>query len=308
MAWDLIVVGGGPAGLAAAIYGARAGLNTVVIERAMPGGHVATTHYIENYPGFPEGVNGFELAERMKQQVMQFGVEIVGAEVQLVSRKDKVLIVKTESRQFEAPTLIIAIGTHWKKINVPGEDELRGRGVSYCATCDGPLFKNRNVAVIGCGNSGIQEGKFLLQFVNHLTFVESLPHVTADKLLYERVKEEKRVEFMLNQQVLSIDGKERVESVTMLDRTANREKKVAVDGVFIYVGLEPNTGMLKDIVGLNERGFVIVNGKMETSASGIYAAGDVCVKPIRQVVTACAEGAVAAINAYAYIESMRERI
>jgi thioredoxin reductase (NADPH) len=304
MALDLIIVGGGPAGLAAAIYGVRAGMRTVVIERAMPGGHVATTHYIENYPGFPEGINGFELAEKMKTQVMRFGVEIVGAEVQLVARKDGLLMVKTDGRQFEAPALIIAIGTHWKTINVPGENELRGRGVSYCATCDGPLFKNRKVAVIGCGNSGIQEGRFLLQFVSHLTFVEWLPHVTADKLLYERIKGEERVEFMLNHEILSIDGKERVESITLRDRAAKSKKKIGVDGVFIYVGLEPHTAMLKDVVDLNEKGFVIVNEKMETSAPGVFAAGDVCVKPIRQVVTACAEGAIAAINAYKYIESM----
>jgi thioredoxin reductase (NADPH) len=305
MSKDLIVIGGGPAGLTAAIYGARAGLDTLVIEKAMPGGHAATTHYIENYPGFPEGINGFELAEKMKQQVLRFGVEIVGAEAQMVKSKENTFLVKTDSREFEAAALIIAIGTNWKKLNVPGEDELRGRGVSYCATCDGPLFKERKVAVIGCGNSGIQEGKFLLQFVTRVTFVEFLPQVTADKLLYDRIKEDERVEFFLNHEVLSVDGKERVESITVNDRATQEQKKVVVDGVFVYVGLEPNTKMLKDVVELDEKGFIAVNEQMETSTSGIFAAGDICCKTIRQVVTACAEGATAAINAYHYLESMR---
>jgi thioredoxin reductase (NADPH) len=302
---DLIVVGGGPAGLTAAIYGARAGLDTVVIEKTIPGGHAATTHYIENYPGFPGGISGFELAKRMKEQVQHFGVEIVGAEVKSVINKEKAILVKTDSREFETLAAIIAIGTNWKKLNVPGEDELRGRGVSYCATCDGPLFKKHDVAVIGCGNSGIQEGKFLLQFVNRVTFVEFLPQVTADKLTFDGVKDDERVEFFLNHKVISINGKERVESITIQDRTTNETREVKVDGVFVYVGLEPNSSMLKGLVDLDEKGFVIVNERMETSSPGILAAGDICAKSIRQVVTACAEGATAAINAYRYIESMK---
>jgi thioredoxin reductase (NADPH) len=277
----------------------------MVIEKAMPGGHAATTHYIENYPGFPEGVSGFELAEKMKQQVSRSGVEIIGAEVQQIEQKDRTMLVKTDSREFQSAALIIAIGTNWKKLNVPGEDELRGRGISYCATCDGPLFKKRKVAVIGCGNSGIQEGRFLLQFVERVTFVEFLPQVTADKMIYDRIKNDERVEFFLNHEVVSINGKERVESITLKNRGIGDKKTVDLDGVFIYVGLEPHTGMLKGIVDLDDKGFVVVNERTETSAKGIFAAGDVCSKTIRQVVTACAEGATAAINAYHYIESMK---
>jgi thioredoxin reductase (NADPH) len=302
---DLVIIGGGPAGLTAAIYGARTGLNTVLLERTILGGHVAATHYIENYPGFPEGVAGADLAERMKQQVLHFGVEIVGLETQAVHKKDRSVVVDAGSRRFEAYALIIAIGTNWEKLNVRGEDELRGRGVSYCATCDGPLFKKHDVAVIGCGNSGIQEGKFLLEFVNHITFIELLPYVTADRTLYERVKDDPRVSFLLNSEVLSIDGRDRVEGITIRDRGTQEEKKVLVSGVFIYVGLKPNNSMFKNLVDLDEKGFVLVNERMETSAPGIYAAGDICSKAIRQVVTACAEGATAAINAYQYIESMK---
>ncbi|MBE0433012.1 thioredoxin-disulfide reductase [candidate division WOR-3 bacterium] len=302
---DLLIVGGGPAGLTAGIYGARAGMRTVIVEKAMPGGHVATTHYIENYPGFPDGVTGFELAEKMKQQALRFGVEIFGTEARSVVRKNRSIIVTTDSREFSAPVLVIATGTNWKKLNVPGEDELKGRGVSYCATCDGPLFKQRDVAVIGCGNSGIQEGKFLLQFVNHVTFVEYLPRVTADKILYDRVKDEERVSFMMNHEVMSINGAQRVESVTVRDRTSRKETDVPVSGIFVYVGLDPDTQMLRDLVDLDDKGCVKVDEQMRTSVPGIFAAGDICSKEIRQVVTACAEGATAAINAYRYIESFR---
>ena len=305
MTHDLIVIGGGPAGLTAGIYAARAGLKTVILERAMPGGHAATTYYIENYPGFPDGVSGFELADKMRQQVIRFGVEIVGAEARLIRRQEKLVLVKTDGSEFLAPAMIIAIGTNWKKLDVPGEDELRGRGISYCATCDGPLFKKKDVAVVGCGNSGIQEGKFLLQFVNRISFVEFLPHVTADKLIYERVKDEERVDFFLNHKVLSIDGKDRVEAISIENRATGEKKKLSVNGVFIYVGLEPSTGMIKGLVDLDKKGFVKANEQMETSAPGIFAAGDVCAKNIRQVVTACAEGASAAISAYHYIESMK---
>jgi thioredoxin reductase (NADPH) len=304
MTHDLIVVGGGPAGLTAGIYGARAGLSVAIIEKAMPGGHAATTHYIENYPGFPEGVSSFELAEKMKQQVMRFGVDIVGSEAKAIVRKERSFVLKTDSREFESPALIVAIGTNWKKLNVPGEDALRGRGVSYCATCDGPLFKKRDVAVIGCGNSGIQEGKFLLQFVNCVTFVELLTHVTADKMTYDLVKDDHRATFLMNHEVVSIDGKERVESITVKDRKTGEKKKVDVSGVFIYVGLEPSSDFLKGIVDLDAKGFVVVNERMKTSVPGIFAAGDICSKAIRQVVTACAEGATAAINAYNYMESL----
>ncbi|UCD06115.1 MAG: thioredoxin-disulfide reductase [candidate division WOR-3 bacterium] len=305
MSHDLIVIGGGPAGLTAGIYGARAGLNCAVIEMALPGGHAATTHYIENYPGFPEGISGIELAEKMKKQVLRFGVDIVGSEAKSVSRDNGSFIVKTDSRQFVAPTVIVAIGTNWKELNVPGETELRGRGVSYCATCDGPLFKNRDVAVVGCGNSGLQEGKFLMQFVNHVTFIEFLPHMTADRILSDSLEGEENAKFLLNHEVMSINGSERVESITVHDRQTGEQKIIPVSGVFIYVGLEPNTDMLKNIVDLDEKGFVVVDARMRTCEPGLFAAGDICSKTIRQVVTACAEGATAALSAYHYIDRMK---
>jgi len=301
---DLIVIGGGPAGLTAGIYGARAGLSTVIIERAMPGGHTATTHYIENYPGFPEGIAGIELAEKIKQQALRFGVEIIGSEVKSINKKDGSFVVLTDSRQFTARAAIIATGTIWKNIGVPGEAKLQGRGVSYCATCDGPLFKGRDVVVVGCGNSGLQEGKFLLQFVSRITFIEFLPHVTADKILHDRLIGEEKVDFLLNHEVKSINGSERVESVTVKDRATGEEKMILANGVFVYVGLDPNASMLDKIVDYDEKGFVVVDSNMQTKEPGLFAAGDICSKKIRQVVTACAEGATAALGVYHYLESI----
>jgi len=300
--YDLIIIGAGPAGLTAAIYGARAGLKTLVLEKGLPGGLAATTDYIENYPGFPDGIKGIELTEKMKNQAKRFGVEIIGVEVKSISKTGKNIIVQTDNKKYEVPAVIITTGTTPKRLNIPGEDTLRGRGISYCATCDGPLFKGRDIAVIGCGNSGLQEGKFLLNFVKSITFIEFLPYMTADIILQERLRDEKAVNFLLNHMAVSINGKERVESITVKNRENDEEKTVAVSGIFIYAGLNPNSGFLKNFIELDNYGFVITNKKLETSVPGIFAAGDIRAETIRQVVTACGDGAVAAINVYHYIK------
>ncbi len=302
--YDLGIIGAGPAGLTAGIYGARAGLNTVIFERALPGGLAATTDYIENFPGFPQGIKGTKLAELMKEQVTKFGVEIIGTEIKSITPDEKIIYMKTDGVQYKSKTAIIAAGTTPKKLNIPGEDELRGRGVSYCATCDGPLFRDRKIAIIGCGNSGLQEGRFLLQFVKHITFVEFLPEITADKVLQDAFKDETRVEFLLNHKLTAINGKERVESITVENRSDNQIKEIKVDGVFIYVGLNPLSYFLKDTVELNKYGFIITDNNLQTNIPGIFAAGDIRAKKIRQIITACAEGAIAALNAYHYLESM----
>ncbi len=300
--YDLLIIGAGPAGLTAAIYSARAGLKTLVLEKGLPGGLAATTDYIENYPGFPEGIKGIELTEKMKNQAKRFGVEIIGVEVKSISKTGKNIIVQTDNKKYEVPAVIITTGTTPKRLNIPGEDTLRGRGISYCATCDGPLFKGRDIAVIGCGNSGLQEGKFLLNFVKSITFIEFLPYMTADIILQERLRDEKAVNFLLNHMAVSINGKERVESITVKNRENDEEKTVAVSGIFIYAGLNPNSGFLKNFIELDNYGFVITNKKLETSVPGIFAAGDIRAETIRQVVTACGDGAVAAINVYHYIK------
>ena len=303
--YDLVIIGAGPAGLTAGIYGARAGLKTVMLERALPGGLAATTDYIENYPGFPDGIKGMELTENMKKQAQHFGTEIIGTEVTSLAKKEKITIVKTSTRSFETSTVIIATGTIPKKLNIPGEDKLRGRGISYCATCDGPLFKSRRIAIIGCGNSGLQEGKFLLNFVEHISFIEFLPQMTADQILQDRFNQATRTDFFLNHVLLSIDGSERVEAITIEDRATREKKTIEVEGVFIYAGLVPKSDFIKGIIKVDNKGFIITNDKLETSLPGIFAAGDICAQAVRQVVTACAQGAAAAINAYHYVESLK---
>lgn len=303
--FDLIIVGGGAAGLTAGIYAARAGLRTMLLEKWLIGGLAATTDLIENYPGFPEGISGKDLMEEMKTQAQKFGAEIIQSEVKMIKKNEKMFEVKTEKKNYRAYAIIAAMGAIPKKLNIPGEEELRGRGVSYCATCDGPLFRDKDIAVVGCGNSGLQEGDFLLKFVKSIIFIELLPHMTADKILQERLKNDPRARYMLNHKCISINGEDRVSSITLQDRANNQEKTINIDGVFIYVGVDPLSDILKGIVRLDNAGFIITNENLETSVPGIFAAGDIRSKKIRQVVTACAEGAEAAIHAHHYIDSLK---
>jgi len=305
MEYELVIVGAGPAGLTAGIYAARSGLKTVILERATPGGLVSSTDRIDNFPGFPEGIKGLEIGERMVEQARRFGVEIVAAEVRGIERAQNKIFVRTDSGNYTGPAVIIASGSFPKMIGVPGEKELRGRGVSYCATCDGPLYRNQDVAVIGGGNSGLQEGRFLLHFVKRITFIEFLPYLTAEKILQRNLECEPRVNFLLNHQVLSINGSEMVESLTIRDRGTNEEKKISTSGVFIYTGQVPNSEFVRNVVDLDQDGFILTDENLQTTANGIFACGDIRAKRTRQVVTACGEGAEAALNAFYYIESFK---
>jgi thioredoxin reductase (NADPH) len=286
MAHDIIIVGAGPAGLTASIYAARAGMDVTVLEKAVPGGYAALTDIIENYPGFPEGIKGIDLAEKMKKHAQRFDVRIVGTEVKKISASPRTFQVQTSSQTYTAPAVVVATGTSPRKLLIRGEEELRGRGVSYCATCDGPLFKNRTVAVIGCGNSGLQEGHFLLNFVKEVVFVEYLPRITADKVLQRKFEHEDRARFILGAMLVSINGKEKVESITVKQRSDNTEQTIGVDGVFIFVGTTPASDCVRGLVELDKHGFVITDEELRTSVKGLYAAGDIRSKHIRQVVTA----------------------
>lgn len=302
--FDLIIIGAGPAGLTAGLYSARSGLRTLLMERIMAGGYVATISYIENYPGFVDGISGFDLATKMKEQALRFGVVIKGAEVTTLSTQGKIFTIATKGAYYTARSVVIATGTTHRVLGIPGEKKLRGRGVSYCATCDGPLFKGKTVAVIGCGNSGLQEGRFLLNFAKKVIFIETLSCVTAEPVLQKPLENEPRAQFLLDHEVISINGDTMVQSITIKDRTNEKKVTYDINGVFIYAGLIPLSDVFKDLVECDPYGFIVTDVKLQTSVPGVFAAGDIRAQAIRQIVTACGDGATAAMNAYYYIRSM----
>lgn len=305
--YDLIILGGGPAGLTAAIYAARAKLETLIVEKAVPGGYVSTTDWVENYPAFAEGISGMELSKKMEEHAKKFGTKIIQEEVADVDLKSEPKTIQTAQTKYQTRTVIIATGNEPKKLNVPGEEKFRGKGVSYCATCDGPFFKEKDIVIVGCGNSGIQEGLYLLRFVKSITYVEFLPQMTAEKILQERALKESRMKFHLNHQLLSIDGEDKVESVTAQNRETNEKVVIPAQGVFFYVGLVPQTQFLKGKISMDEYGYIVVNNNAQTSVSGVFAAGDVRQKDLRQIVTATSDGAIAAVMAQKYLEERIEK-
>ena len=212
--------------------------------------------------------------------------------------------MSTGSEEYRAKSLILSTGSLPKQLNVPGEEEFKGKGVSYCATCDGPLFRNKDVAVVGCGNSGLQEGEALLKYVNKVKFVEFLPRMTAQKILQDRLRKQDKAEFFLNHKLASVNGGKFVESVTLEDRKEGGKKDIPVQGVFIYAGYLPNSGFIKDMVELDEQGYIITEKDMRTSVPGIYAVGDVRAKDIRQIDVACAEGTIAAVSVRDYLNAL----
>jgi thioredoxin reductase (NADPH) len=268
--YDVVILGGGPAGLTAAIYAARAKLKTLIVERREIGGEAATTDTIDNYPGFPEGINGHALADRMVQQARRFGAVVHNGSARVMSLKVTPKVFSIDGKRVSARSVIIATGTSPRTLGVKGERELKGRGVSYCATS--------------------------------ITFVEFLPQMRAERILQERLASQDNVEWMLNHEVSSINGEERVESITVKDRKTSVEKKIPLQGVFIYVGLTPNTDILKGQLELNAEGYITTDESLQASLPGIFVAGDVRDKRLRQVATAVGDGAIAAVSAEHFVE------
>jgi thioredoxin reductase (NADPH) len=300
---DLIIIGGGPAGLTAGIYATRGKLDTIMLERLNPGGLVASTELVENYPGYPEGIVGAELTKKMEEQAAKFGLKTMPYnEVTSVDFKSKIKSVKVDQQEYRSKAVIVASGTEPKKLNIPGEEKFKGRGVSYCATCDGAFFQGKDIAVIGAGSSGVQEGLFLTRFVNSITVVEFMPQMNAEKILQERAQKEPKFKFYLNHMVTSINGENKVESITIKSRKTGEEKTIPVAGVFVYVGWDPMTHFLKGQVDLDKWGYVIAGEDTKTSAAGVFVAGDVRQKELRQITTAVSDGTVAAFMAEKYIE------
>lgn len=304
--FDAIIIGGGPAGLTTGIYLSRARMNTLLIEKALPGGQAILTEIVENYPGFPHGIAGPELMQKMEEQAIRFGLKIEYGEVEEVKiKEDKVKIVKINNQEYKALTIILASGAEASKLEVPGEEELRGRGVSYCATCDAPFFKGQKIVVIGGGDTAIEEALYLTKFAREVIIIHRRDRLRATKILQERVFSNKKINFAWDSVVIKILGKEKVESVLIQNKKTGEEKEISCQGIFVFVGNIPSSKFLKDLVNLDKRGYILTDDNMMTSQEGIYACGDVRKKILRQVVTACGEGATAAFAAQKYIEELK---
>ena len=307
--YDIVIIGGGPAGLTAGMYASRADMRTLAIEGASSLSQITATDIIENYPGIPGGANGFELVERFKTQAVGFGLETATGDVTAVTRKQwgeaqGWEIAAGESR-YGALSVIIATGAAWRHLGVPGEERFIGRGVSFCATCDAPLYRNREVAVVGGGDTAIQEAIYLTRFAKKVTVIHRRDRLRATAILQKRALANEKISMAWNSVVDAIDGLDLIQEVRLRDVKTGEKKTLPVSGVFIFVGLTPNTAPFRDLVALDGNGYITVNANMQTSVPGIFASGDCTAKRLRQVVTACGDGAAAAFSAQLYVEELK---
>ncbi|HBC94683.1 MAG TPA: thioredoxin-disulfide reductase [Pelotomaculum sp.] len=301
---DLVIIGGGPAGLSAGIYSARAALNTLLLERGVPGGMVVNTQNIENYPGFP-GIGGPELMMQMEKQARGFGLEIMPLNVEKIEPSATDITVVTDKGSIKTDALILATGAQPQLLNVKGEAEYTGRGVSYCATCDGAFFRGKKVAVVGGGDAAVEEAIYLTKFAEKVYVIHRRGELRATKVVQQRAFTNPKIEFVWHSVVDEINGTDTVEVALLRDVRNNFRSRLSADGVFIYIGYQPNSNLVKDIVKMDDKGYIITDENMLTSQPGIYAAGDVRQKLLRQVVTAVADGAIAAVAAEKYLEAQR---
>ena len=301
---NVIILGSGCAGLTAAIYTARANMEPLVITGSELGGQIATTTDVENYPGFPNGLTGPELSEQMKQQAERFGTRLEYDEVIEVDLKSKPILVKTHSQTFETKSLIVATGASPRKLNVPGELELTGRGVSYCGTCDGFFFKNKEIMVVGGGDSALQEGLFLTKFGSRVSIVHRRDALRAGPALIERAHKNEKMNFVWNKVVTSINGNGAVKSVMLKDTVSGAESEALVDGLFIYIGHLPNTWLYKGQLDMDDEDYLIVDPYLHTNLPGVFAAGEVHDKHFRQAIVSAGYGAMAAMEAEKYLASL----
>lgn len=298
---DLIIIGGGPAGLSAGIYAARDDLDCILLEGRVPGGQLTSTAEVANYPGFPGTVSGFELAEKMREQAVSFGLKISGDEARGLSRDGGRIEVARDGDTLAARAAIVATGAIRRKLGVPGENRLCGRGVSYCGTCDGPLFRDRRVVTVGGGDTAVEEAVFIARFAAQVTVVHRRDRLRASPGLQRRARGEKRISFCLNAIVREIRGEERVTGVVIGDAQGGGAREIPCEGVFIFVGSTPNTDFLRGAVELDEAGFVIADGSMATSLSGVFVAGDARHGSVRQIASAVGDGVTAVLRAEAFL-------
>jgi thioredoxin reductase (NADPH) len=303
-AYQLIIIGGGPAGLSAGLYASRSKLDTLLIEKAGLGGQILNAEMVENYPGFPQGISGSELGALIAQQATKYGLPTAFAEVQGIEIRGEEKIVSTSEGQYRAKAVIIAGGSEHSKLGVPGEEEFLGRGISYCAMCDGAFFRDQVVVVVGGGNVALNDALFLTRFATKVIVIHRRDQLRATKILQERAFANPRIKFLWDTVVESITGDKLVREIRLRNVKTGKGSSLVVSGVFVAVGLRPNTGYLKGLLKLDEGGFIPVNNQMETEVPGVFAAGDIRAGSIRQVVSAAGDGATAAIVAERFLSSM----
>lgn len=301
--YDCVIVGGGPAGLTAGLYCARAKMNTLLLEKSTLGGQIAITDLVENYPGFPEGISGKQLTSLFKRQAEKFGLNIAKGEVTKIERVNKeIFLYLRTGERIKSKTVILTVGSNPRRLGVPGEEEFLNRGVSYCATCDGALFDGVPIAVVGGGDSATQESLFLTRFGSVVYLIHRRDKLRAQKHLQERVFSNPKIKFIPNKVVQEIRGNATVEKLILRDTITNQLSELPVEGVFIFVGLEPNTGFLRGTVNLDDRGYILTDERMRTNVEGVFAAGDCRSGATGQVAVAVGEGCIAAIEAEKYIQ------
>jgi len=303
--YDLVIIGAGPAGLTSGLYAARYKLNTIILEKMVPGGQIMLSERIENFPGFPGGIYTYELIERIKKQLDELGVVIETEEALDIIPSDNiqepVYSVVGKYKSYQTKTIIISTGGTWKKLGVKGEERFLARGVSYCGTCDGPLFKEKDVVVVGGGNSAIEEAIFLSRYASKVMVVHRRQQLRASEILQEQALRNPKISFILDSVIEEITGENKVEGVKIKNVKTNQLSDLSCQGVFIFVGIEPNTGFVKKVLNTDEGGFIITAQDLSTSRPGIYACGDCIKKSLYQVINACGEGAVASDSAHKYI-------
>lgn len=304
--YDVIIAGAGPAGMTAAVYAARANMDTLMIERGIPGGQMANTEAVENYPGF-ESILGPELSNKMFEHAKKFGTVYAYGDIKEIKDGKEFKTVVCGSKEYKARTVIVTTGAEYRKLGVPGEKELAGRGVSYCAVCDGAFFKEKKLAVIGGGDSAVEEGTYLTRFASQVTIIHRRDQLRAQKILQTRAFNNEKVDFVWDTVCTKINGTDgKVSSLTLKNKKTGEETDFPADGVFIYVGMNPLSQAVQALGITDEQGYIVTNEKMETRIPGIFAAGDVRQKELRQIVTATGDGSIAADNAQKYVEKLKD--
>ena len=297
----MLILGAGPAGLTAAVYGSRANLSVIVCEEKFSGGEIAATEQLDNYPGFPEGINGMDFGRRLEQQALRFGAKIVSGSIISAEFHGPWKKLVTTAGEYRGRTVIIATGTQPRNLGVPGEDRLRGRGISYCATCDGPFFRGKKVAVIGGGDAAVEEALYLTRFAGSVLLVHRRDKLRAVPYLQEKLLSQPNVEVRWDTVVKEFAGEQKLEKIVVQSKRDDAAAEIPLDGAFLYVGRIPNSSFLHG-VEMDANGYIITNEEMETSVPGVFAAGDIRRKFLRQVVTAASDGAVAAVAALRYLQ------